>query len=89
MLTFVDMARRAGIVVDSYEDEATGVMERLAPGKMAITRVTLHPRIAFQGDAPDQTKLDQLHHQAHEACFISNSVTTAIAIEPVNAAKPA
>ncbi len=88
MLTFVDMARRAGIVVDSYEDEAVGQMERIAPGKMAITKVTLRPRIAFGGVAPDKAKLDELHHQAHEFCFIANSVTTEIAIEPVNLAEP-
>jgi organic hydroperoxide reductase OsmC/OhrA len=86
MLTFVDMARRAGIVVDSYEDEAIGVMERIAPGKMAITHVTLRPRIAFQGGVPDPATLDELHRQAHEACFIANSVTTKISIEPINSA---
>jgi organic hydroperoxide reductase OsmC/OhrA len=86
MLTFVDMARRAGIVVDSYEDEAVGVMERIAPGRHAITRVTLRPRIAFVGGVPDRAKLDELHHQAHEACFIANSVNTTIAVEPVNSA---
>ena len=82
MLTFVDMARRAGIVVEYYEDEAVGAMERIAPGKMAITRVTLRPRIAFGEAAPDKAKLDELHHQAHEACFIANSVRTEITIEP-------
>ena len=81
MLTFVDMARRAGILVESYEDEAVGVMERIAPGKMAITRVTLKPRIVFGGAAPDQAKVDELHHQAHEACFISNSVKTEVKVE--------
>ena len=83
MLTFVDMARRAGIIVDSYEDEAVGIMERIAPGRMAITRVTLRPRIVFQDAVPDSAKLDELHHRAHEACFIANSVTTQISVEPV------
>jgi organic hydroperoxide reductase OsmC/OhrA len=81
MLTFLDFARRAGVVVASYEDEAVGIMERVAPGKMAITKVTLRPRIAFVGPAPDQAKLDELHHQAHETCFIANSVTTEITVE--------
>ncbi|HWT31762.1 MAG TPA: OsmC family protein [Propylenella sp.] len=81
MLTFVDMARRAGILVESYEDEAVGVMERIAPGKMAITRVTLRPRIAFGGAVPDRAKLDELHHAAHEACFIANSVKTEVKVE--------
>jgi organic hydroperoxide reductase OsmC/OhrA len=81
MLTFVDIARRAGIVVESYEDEAVGEMERIAPGKMAITRVTLRPRIVFGGAAPDKAKVDELHHQAHEACFIANSVKTEVRVE--------
>jgi organic hydroperoxide reductase OsmC/OhrA len=84
MLTFVDMARRTGIVVDSYEDEAVGSMERIAPGRMAITRVTLKPRIVFRDGVPDAQKLDDLHHAAHEACFIANSVKTEILIKPVN-----
>ena len=81
MLTFVDMARRAGILVESYADEAVGIMERIAPGKMAITRVTLRPRIVFGGAVPDRAKLDELHHAAHEACFIANSVKTEVKVE--------
>jgi organic hydroperoxide reductase OsmC/OhrA len=81
MLTFLDLARRAGFVIDSYEDEAVGTMERVAPQKMAITRVTLRPRIMFDGASPDRAKLDELHHQAHEVCFIANSVKTEIVVE--------
>ena len=81
MLTFLDLARRAGVVVDSYEDEAVGTMERIAPQKMAITKVTLRPKIVYGGAAPDKAKLDELHHQAHELCFIANSVKTEITIE--------
>jgi organic hydroperoxide reductase OsmC/OhrA len=85
MLTFVDMARRDGFVVDAYEDEAVGTMERIAPGRMAITKVILRPRIAYSGEAPDKAQRDDLHHRAHEACFIANSVTTAITIEDTTA----
>jgi organic hydroperoxide reductase OsmC/OhrA len=81
MLTFLDLARRAGLIVESYEDEATGVMERIAPQRMAITRVTLRPKIVYGGAAPDKAKLDELHHQAHELCFIANSVKTEITVE--------
>jgi organic hydroperoxide reductase OsmC/OhrA len=84
MLTFVDIARRAGLVIDSYEDEAVGIMERVGAGKMAITKVTLKPRIAFGGQVPGKGNLDAMHHQAHEACFIANSVKTEITIEPTN-----
>ena len=83
MLTFLDVARRAGFVVDSYEDSAEGEMERLASGRWWIAKVTLRPRIVFSGGRePTQAELDDLHHKAHEACFIANSVKTRIEIEP-------
>jgi organic hydroperoxide reductase OsmC/OhrA len=81
MLTFLDLARRDGFVIDSYEDEAFGTMERIAPMRMAMTRVTFRPAIRFAGAAPDQAKLDDLHYRAHELCFIANSVKTEITIE--------
>jgi organic hydroperoxide reductase OsmC/OhrA len=81
MLTFLDLARRAGVIVDSYEDEAIGIMERIGPQKMAITRVTLRPKIVYGGAAPDKAKLDDLHHHAHELCFIANSVKTEVTVE--------
>jgi organic hydroperoxide reductase OsmC/OhrA len=82
MLFFLDFARRSGVVVTSYEDEAEGVMEKGADGRTRITQVTLRPRIAFDGGPPDSAALDALHHKAHEACFIANSVTSEIVIEP-------
>jgi organic hydroperoxide reductase OsmC/OhrA len=81
LLSFLDIARRAGFFIESYEDEAVGVMERIAPQKMAITRVTLRPKIVFRGAPPDQARLDELHHQAHEVCFIANSVKTEVKVE--------
>ena len=82
MLFFLDFARRSGAVVTSYEDEAEGEMIKGSDGKIRINRVTLRPQIVFGGDAPDQAALDALHHKAHEACFIANSVTAEIVIEP-------
>jgi len=82
MLFFVDFARRAGFVIDSYVDEAEGVLEKRADGKMAMTRVTLRPRIAWSGEKqPDEAAIADLHHRAHEACFIANSVTTEVAVQ--------
>lgn len=81
MLTFLDLARRAGFVVESYEDEAIGIMERIAPQRMAITKVTLRPKIVYSGTPPDKAKLDELHHQSHELCFIANSVKTEVTVE--------
>jgi organic hydroperoxide reductase OsmC/OhrA len=82
MLFFLDFARRAGVIVTSYDDEAEGLMEKGADGKIRITRVTLRPKIAYADVAPTQTMLDDLHHKAHEACFIANSITSEIVIEP-------
>src|SRR5687767_1837410 len=77
MLFFLEFSRRSGFRVDSYEDNAEGVLAKDADGKMAMTLVTLRPRAVFSGDkqaAPSD--LDDLHHRAHEACFIANSVKT-------------
>jgi len=82
MLFFVDFARRGGFVVDSYVDEAEGILDKRDDGKMAMTRVTLRPNIAFSGASPPTTdQIAELHHRAHEACFIANSVTTEVIIE--------
>jgi organic hydroperoxide reductase OsmC/OhrA len=81
MLTFLHKARLAGFVATRYADEAEGVMAEIAPGRMAVTQVTLRPAIAWEGREPTEDELDRLHHEAHEACFIANSVTTEISIE--------
>ena len=80
MLFFLDFARRGGWTVDSYVDEAEGVMEKGADGKMAITRVELRPQIAWRGNPPDEAAIADLHHRAHEACFIANSVTSEVSV---------
>lgn len=82
MLWFLDLARQAGLDVASYGDSAEAEMGRIAPGRVAIVRITLRPRIAFAGRSPDPAELDALHHQAHERCFIANSLNCEIVIEP-------
>jgi organic hydroperoxide reductase OsmC/OhrA len=81
MLFFIDYARRDGFVVDSYADEAIGVMEKGSDGKIGVTKVTLRPRIAFSGTQPTAEQIDRLHHRSHEDCFIANSVKTEIRVE--------
>ena len=81
MLFFLDFARRAGVIVTSYEDEAEGEMSKGSDGKVRIARIALRPRISFGGKAPDQAMIDELHHKAHEACFIANSITTEVLVE--------
>ena len=79
MLTFLAVAAMKGFVVESYEDEAVGHLEKNAAGKMAVTRVDLHPKLVFGGaKQPSEADLDALHDKAHKECFIANSVTTEV-----------
>ena len=83
MLTFLAIAARRRLVVERYDDEAVGHLEKNPHGRLAITRVTLRPRVAFGGDEPPgEEEFSRLHHLAHEQCFIANSVTTEVTVEP-------
>jgi len=81
MLAFLHVARLRGFVVTRYRDEAVGVMEKTPEGRMAVTRVTLHPAIAYEGVCPSASERDAMHHEAHEECFIANSVKTEVVVE--------
>lgn len=84
MLSFLSIAAGNGFVVDTYIDEAAGVMRKNDEGRIAVTLVNLHPRTKFSGESvPDEKSLDEMHHQAHEICFIANSVKTEIRCHPV------
>ena len=83
LLTFLAIASRKHLVVDSYEDNAVGFMEKNSQGKLAITRVVLHPQIRFGGsETPSTDELMKLHEQAHHECFIASSVLTTVTVEP-------
>lgn len=86
MLWFLSIAAKRGFVVDSYRDEAVGVLGKDASGKPAMTRVTLRPDAHFGGDPrPTADEVTAMHHEAHEVCFIANSVKTDVRCEPVGA----
>ena len=82
MLTLLAIAAKKGWTVESYEDDDEGTLGKNDAGKLALTRVTLRPRIVFADDIVlDADTLQYLHHQAHEECFIANSVKTEVVIE--------
>ena len=84
MLWFLDIASRAGYAIASYEDAADGRMGRDADGKLVVDVVTLRPRVRVTGArVADATTLAALHHEAHEECFLANSVRCEIRCEPV------
>jgi organic hydroperoxide reductase OsmC/OhrA len=81
MLTFLAIAARKRFVVDSYEDEASGTLEQNPQGKLAVTRVTLRPRVVFSGPRqPSAEERAAMHHTAHRECFIANSVRTEVTV---------
>jgi organic hydroperoxide reductase OsmC/OhrA len=82
MLWFLDLAARAGFVVRAYRDAAEGTLGRTAAGKTAMILVVLRPEVDFAGErAPSEEERAALHHAAHEACFIANSVTTEVVVQ--------
>ena len=83
MLFFLDFACRNNLVVEDYMDTAMGVMSKNEAGKFAMTKVTLKPKVIFSQLTPESQTIIDLHHKAHEACFIANSVTTDVVVEPV------
>jgi organic hydroperoxide reductase OsmC/OhrA len=80
MLWFLSLAAAAGVSIDSYDDEAVGVL-RMAEGRLAIAEVVLRPRLGFHGEAATAERIAALHDAAHARCFIANSVRCAIRVE--------
>lgn len=83
MLTFLYLASKHGFEAIAYEDQAAGVMTKNERGRSWVSSVVLRPRITYRGErmpSPEQER--QLHHDAHDQCFIANSVKTAIKVEP-------
>jgi organic hydroperoxide reductase OsmC/OhrA len=84
MLWFLSIAAKRGFVVEAYRDEAVGVMAKNIDGKLAVTEVTLRPAVEFSGEnQPNRDVVAQIHHEAHERCFIANSVKTHVSCQPV------
>jgi organic hydroperoxide reductase OsmC/OhrA len=82
MLTFLDLARKAGFVIGSYLDDAEGVMGKDDRGRLAVTHVTLKLTIAWSGAVlPTEDNIEDLHHKAHDLCFIANSFRGEVVVE--------
>jgi organic hydroperoxide reductase OsmC/OhrA len=85
MLTFLFFAMKGGFIVDSYEDNAVGTMTKGENGVPWVSAVSLHPRVVYSGDQrPTPDDESRLHREAHDKCFIANSVKSEIKVEPVN-----
>jgi organic hydroperoxide reductase OsmC/OhrA len=86
MLTFLDLARHRGFVVDSYSDDAVGILSKNDAGHRWVSEVTLNPRIVFSGKQPTAEDLTALHRKSHDICFVANSVRSNVIIAPAPAA---
>lgn len=83
MLFFLAIAEHQGFIVDHYEDQAVGYLRKSATGGSVITRVELSPTIRFGGDkVPDFADITRIHEGAHKNCFIGNSITAEVVINP-------
>lgn len=80
-LTFLSLAAKMRLTLDSYRDDTVAVLEKNAEGMIAVTRVTLRPKAQFSGEAPDAEKLRSMHEKAHRHCFIANSVKSEIILD--------
>jgi organic hydroperoxide reductase OsmC/OhrA len=82
LLYFLALCEGSGYTVESYEDQAIAVVEKLPEGGMGVTRITLRPRVVFSGDKqPSATALHRLHERAHKGCFIANSIKSTVDID--------
>ncbi|MDG1437907.1 MAG: OsmC family protein, partial [Emcibacteraceae bacterium] len=85
MLCFLDVCSQSDIIVDNYIDNAEGFLERTGRNQYAMTKVILKPEATYSGNIiPNPAKLKELHHKAHEMCFIANSVTTDVVTEVIS-----
>jgi len=83
MLWFLSIAAKQGFVVDRYHDIAEGVMAKNSDGRFMMAVITLRPEVSFSGESqPTAGELEQLHHLAHEECYIANSVKSEVRCVP-------
>ncbi len=82
MLSFLWVVSKSGFVCDSYADNAVGEMTTSDEGKQWISKITLDPQIVWSGDKiPTDEELAQMHHEAHEVCYIANSIKAEVVIK--------
>jgi organic hydroperoxide reductase OsmC/OhrA len=84
MLSFLWVVSKKGFVVESYEDNAVGEMTKNEHGKEWISKITLDPQIVWNGKTPSTMELAKMHHEAHEICYIANSIKSEVVVKGVS-----
>ena len=76
------LASKAGDLVDNYTDSAERYKAKNELSKIALTSVTLRPKVIFSGSNQlTESAFQSLHHEAHESCLLASSVKTEIQVE--------
>jgi organic hydroperoxide reductase OsmC/OhrA len=81
MLWYLHLCAVGGVNVLAYRDEPIGTMAEDAVKGGYFTKVTLRPKVTIARGS-DPAKARELHHPAHEKCYIANSVNFPVACEP-------
>ncbi|MEO8376948.1 MAG: OsmC family protein [Candidatus Sumerlaeota bacterium] len=81
MLSFLYIVSKHGFQVGSYDDDAVGTMGKNERGAFWIKAVKLRPKVVYTGNQPSREEQEHMHHEAHEACFIANSVKTDVTVD--------
>jgi len=81
MLTFLWVAAKKGFLIESYEDNAVGEMTTTDDGRQWISKITLDPQIVWGDKTPTAQELKELHHAAHEQCYIANSIKSEVVVK--------
>ncbi|MBN8554338.1 MAG: OsmC family protein [Deltaproteobacteria bacterium] len=81
MLTFLAICARKRIVVNSYEDHAVAFLSKNENGKLAVTKITLSPKILFQDPSPEISIIQKIHEKSHQECFIAQSLKCTVEIK--------
>ncbi len=84
MLFFLSIAAKKKLLVDSYDDNAKGILEENSEGQLAMTQIILDPKIIFSNKQPSKEEMQKIHHLAHQQCFLANSVKTVITVKGIN-----
>lgn len=84
MLSFLWVVSKRGFVIESYEDNAVGEMTKNELGKEWISRISLDPQIAWGDKTPTAEELAEMHHEAHEVCYIANSIKSEVVVKGIS-----
>ena len=81
MLFFLSIAASSNYIIETYDDQAEGIMSKNEHGQMVMGDIILKPKIVFSGTTiPTAEQIAELHNSAHHKCYLANSIKSTIKI---------